>query len=46
MLRRLTTTMQPMVLEWREVGCAYNTGQGLRVVLQVRCRRRSAGRHR
>ncbi len=35
LLRRLTTMMQTITLEFTDLGCAYNTGQGVKVVLQV-----------
>ncbi|KAI8467922.1 MAG: hypothetical protein J3K34DRAFT_523385 [Monoraphidium minutum] len=33
-LRRLTTNLRPMALEWNDLGCAYPSGQGVKVVLQ------------
>lgn len=35
-LRRLTTNLKPMVLEWVDLGCSYETSQGPKTVLQVR----------
>eukprot|EP00879_Flechtneria_rotunda_P001281 GHRR01001430.1.p1 GENE.GHRR01001430.1~~GHRR01001430.1.p1 ORF type:complete len:214 (+),score=57.94 GHRR01001430.1:477-1118(+) len=34
LMRRLTTLAAPMVMEWRDLGCAYNTNTGVRTVLK------------
>jgi hypothetical protein len=35
-LRRLTTHLRPLFLEWNDLGCSYQTSQGTKVVLEVR----------
>lgn len=34
-LRRLTTNLRPLLLEWRDLGCSYDTAQGPKTVLQA-----------
>jgi hypothetical protein len=35
LMRRLTTMMKPMHMEWQDIGCSYSTSSGLKTVLQV-----------
>jgi hypothetical protein len=35
-LRRLTTNLRPLVLEWADLGCSYQTSHGTKIVLAVR----------
>lgn len=34
-MRRLSTMIKPMHMEWKDIGCSYNTSAGMRTVLQV-----------
>eukprot|EP00878_Enallax_costatus_P020993 GHUV01022209.1.p1 GENE.GHUV01022209.1~~GHUV01022209.1.p1 ORF type:complete len:299 (-),score=59.91 GHUV01022209.1:26-922(-) len=34
LMRRLTTMMKPMVMEWQDIGCSYNTSAGMKTVLK------------
>lgn len=34
-MRRLTTMLKPMVMEWQDIGCSYNTSAGMKTVLKV-----------
>ncbi|KAF8067234.1 ctr9 [Scenedesmus sp. PABB004] len=34
LMRRLTTQMRPMLLEWQDVGCSYSTPTGTKTVLK------------
>jgi hypothetical protein len=34
-LRRLTTNLRPLVLEWADLGCSYQTSHGTKTVLAV-----------
>jgi hypothetical protein len=35
-MRRLSTMIRPMSMQWQDLGCSYNTSTGLRTVLKVR----------
>jgi ABC-type multidrug transport system ATPase subunit len=34
LMRRLTTMLKPMVMEWQDIGCSYNTSAGMKTVLK------------
>jgi hypothetical protein len=34
-MRRLSTMIRPMSMEWQDIGCSYNTSTGMRTVLKV-----------
>lgn len=36
LISKLTSQVRPMLLEWEELGCSYNTGKEVKAVLQVR----------
>jgi hypothetical protein len=36
LMRRLSTMIRPMSMEWSDIGCSYNTSTGMRTVLKVR----------
>jgi hypothetical protein len=35
LIHKLTALVRPMVMQWEDVGCAYNTSTGVKTVLQV-----------
>lgn len=35
LMRRLSTMIRPMSMEWKDIGCSYNTSTGMRTVLKV-----------
>lgn len=35
LINKLTSLVHPMLMEWEEIGCSYNTSTGVKVVLQV-----------
>jgi hypothetical protein len=34
-MRRLSTMIRPMSMQWTDLGCSYNTSTGMRTVLKV-----------
>jgi hypothetical protein len=35
LINKLAPLVKPMVLEWEQISCTYNTGKGLKAVLTV-----------
>ncbi|WIA12817.1 hypothetical protein OEZ85_006447 [Tetradesmus obliquus] len=35
LMRRLSTMIRPMAMEWQDIGCSYNTSSGMRTVLKA-----------